>query len=108
MAEPIIVRRHTGKSFHKRSAALNEGLSPAMPLAAQASATTSSAPASARPMPRSVCSASAPGRSAAGRKRSSTKAAPTVASQPVSARLTGTNSVFHSGRERTTIISAPV
>ena len=34
--------------------------------------------------------------------------ATTVASQPLSARLIGTHSVFHSGRERMTMISAPV
>ena len=42
------------------------------------------------------------------RRIRASQAAPTVASQPVSARLTGTHIVFHSGRERTAIISAPV
>ena len=75
-----------------------------MPTHSATAATSSQAAASDRV--RSNCAGSAA--SPPGSQRATTSMAPSAAIQPVSARLMGRNTVFHSGRARTTMISAPV
>ncbi len=101
-------QRHTGKSSHSRAAASSEGACAIQPSATQPSVARANAPASARAMLRNSCSAASCGRKGAGKKRSMMNMAPIAASQPVSAKFTGSQAVFHSGRARTTISSAPV